>query len=55
VSAVQTFCGQGGGVVNFSQFCADVFYGRPLFANEDNYPNTRAVTTKLISVKWLLH
>jgi len=26
VEPVRTFCGQGGGV-NFSQFCADVFYG----------------------------
>jgi len=29
VDQVLTFCGQGGGV-NFLQFCADVFYGRPL-------------------------
>jgi len=29
---VWTFCRQGGGV-NFLLFCADVFYGRPLFVN----------------------
>jgi len=29
VEPVQTFFGQGGGV-NFSRFCADVLYGRPL-------------------------
>jgi len=29
VEPVQTFCGQGGGV-DFSRFCADVFYGQPL-------------------------
>jgi len=28
VKPVQIFFGQGG--VNFSRFCADVFYGRPL-------------------------
>jgi len=27
---VRTFCGQKGREVNFSRFCADVFYGRPL-------------------------
>jgi len=30
VKPVQTFCGQPGRGINFSQFCADVFYGRPL-------------------------
>jgi len=28
VEPVRTFYGQGGGV-NFSRFCADVYYGRP--------------------------
>jgi len=27
---VQIFCGQGEGRGNFSRFCADVFYGRPV-------------------------
>jgi len=30
IEPVQTFCGQGGEVVNFSRFCADILYGRPL-------------------------
>jgi len=30
VEPVLTFFGQGGEGVNFSRFCADVFYGRPL-------------------------
>jgi len=28
--SVRAFCEQGRGVVSFSRFCADVFYGRPL-------------------------
>jgi len=28
IKPVRTFCGQGEGV-NFSRFCADIFYGRP--------------------------
>jgi len=30
VKPVRSFFGQGGGGVNFSRFCADVFYGRSL-------------------------
>jgi len=30
VEPVRTFCGQRESGVNFSRFCADVFYGRPL-------------------------
>jgi len=32
VEPLRTFCGQRGGV-NFSRFCADALYGRPLIAN----------------------
>jgi len=30
VEPVRTFCGQGGRGINFSRFCANVFYGWPL-------------------------
>jgi len=30
VELLQTFCGQEGESVNFSLFCAKVFFGRPL-------------------------
>jgi len=30
VEPVRTFCGQGRKGLNFSRFCADVIYGRPL-------------------------
>jgi len=32
VEPLITFCGQEVKGVNFSQFCAEVFYGRPLIA-----------------------
>jgi len=33
VEPVQTFYGQGGQGVNFSRFCADILYERPLILN----------------------
>jgi len=38
VEPVRTFFGQGGKGINFSRFCADVFYGLPLktFIKKDN-------------------
>jgi len=52
---VRTFCGQrgGGGGINFSRFCADVFYGRPL-SKGLNQQSLAFITEKICAYfKWI--
>jgi len=64
VEPVRTFCGQGGRLVNFSRFCADAFYGRPLiiysnnlqeqiFAKQRNFKSLRQYSIKIILRFWI--